>query len=592
VVTTNFPVDGVYDNIPIGRPISNNRIYILDKNGNIQSTGVPGELSISGTGLAWGYLNNVELTFEKFAKNPFVEKERMYRTGDLALWLPDGNIEFLGRIDQQVKIRGNRIEPGEIEAQLLSHDLVKEVVIAVEEEEGNGNNYLCAYWVPVDADADVADADELKEFDGSKLRDYLFDKLPDYMIPSYFVSLNQIPLTPNGKVDREALPDPKVEVREYIPPANEREKELVNIWAEVLNLETERISVEVSFFRLGGHSLKATMLVAKIYETFNIKVPLVKIFKMPTIRGIANYIRDSENSMEVVQEDKIVLLKRKSPKARNLFFIHDGSGEVEGYLEFCHLLKNEFNCWGIRSDRVDYYGPGNLSFQEIAEKYIGKIKEIQPHGPYYIAGWSIGGTIGFEIVRQMETSMNEKIAFFSIIDSVPPKRRLLKIGEKFSLRSEMKYIQYSFPGIRFNKKILKKASGVEELWVAFIDELEKNNCDPQTIEKAIVEMNAYIIPAYARRSIPKLIQYLNVGRTLTTAWKFYAPAGKINTPIYYFGASQTEWINKERWNGYTTKSLKFQVVTGDHFSIFRKPHVKPFVRKFCQELDRCENCQL
>ncbi len=274
-------------NIAIGKPLSNIKAYIIDKNSNIQPIGIRGELCFAGIGLGRGYLNRPELTAEKFVENPFVLGERMYKTGDLARWLPDGNIEYLGRIDHQVKIRGYRIELGEIENKLLSHEDVKETaVIAI--DDNSGNKYICAYVVSEG------------ELTVSALRAYLSKDLPDYMIPSYFIQLEKLPLTKNGKVDRKALP--KLETggniitgTEYEAPRNSTEEKLVAIWRDVL--EVEKISINDNFFELGGHSLKATSLMAKIHKVLNAEVPLKEIFINPTIKGISEYIKYSEESI-------------------------------------------------------------------------------------------------------------------------------------------------------------------------------------------------------------------------------------------------------------------------------------------------------
>ncbi|MDP4147694.1 MAG: amino acid adenylation domain-containing protein, partial [Bacillota bacterium] len=205
--------------ISIGKPISNTRLYIVDKNNKLQPLGVPGELCISGEGLAIGYLNRPELTEEKFIANPYEPGEKMYKTGDLARWLPDGNIEFIGRMDHQVKIRGYRIELGEIESQLLKHEEIKEAVV-IDREDTEGNKYLCAYVV------------SNKEITVTELREHLAKELPDYMIPAYFIQLENIPLTPNGKIDRKALPEPEGEINtgvEYAAPRNEVEEKIVKV---------------------------------------------------------------------------------------------------------------------------------------------------------------------------------------------------------------------------------------------------------------------------------------------------------------------------------------------------------------------------
>ncbi|MGD2089482.1 MAG: amino acid adenylation domain-containing protein [Candidatus Aminicenantes bacterium] len=271
--------------IPIGKPILNVRLYILDRNGLLQPLGVPGELCIGGVGLARGYLNNPELTFEKFidfnrsyrSYKSYIPN-KLYRTGDLCRWQPDGNIEFFGRIDFQVKIRGFRIELGEIESRLSNHDNVKENLVLA--KKGNkGDKYLCAYIVPREAAA----------FEEIELREYLAADLPDYMVPAYFVMLDKIPLTPGGKPDRKVLPEPDYREtgREYIAPQDEIERKLVDIWLEVLQPGNELISTDANFFKLGGHSLKAALLISKIHQVFNVQLPVGAIFQSPTVSTLA-----------------------------------------------------------------------------------------------------------------------------------------------------------------------------------------------------------------------------------------------------------------------------------------------------------------
>ncbi|WP_140399040.1 condensation domain-containing protein, partial [Paenibacillus thiaminolyticus] len=237
-----------------------------------------GELCISGAGVARGYLNRPELTGERFADNPFEPGARMYRTGDLAKWLPDGNIEYLGRVDHQVKIRGYRIELGEVEAQLLKIASVQEAV-AIAREDGDGQPYLCAYI--------VAD----KELTSGELRNALSQALPGYMVPSCFVQLEHMPLTPNGKIDRKALPEPDGSMQtgaEHVAPRTAVEAQLAQIWQEVLGLP--RIGVKDHFFDIGGHSLRATALVAKLHKEMGIEMPLREVFQSPTIEQMAEVI--------------------------------------------------------------------------------------------------------------------------------------------------------------------------------------------------------------------------------------------------------------------------------------------------------------
>jgi len=291
--STTYQIQGKYEeNIPIGTPIANSTAYIIDENSQPVPLGVCGELAVGGKGVARGYLNNPELTKEKFPVNPFVPGDRMYKTGDLARWLANGNIEFLGRMDNQVKIRGFRVEPAEIERQLLNHPHIKGVVVVAGEpnlqgtREKKGEKYLCAYIVPAAADS--------PSLGPSQLREYLAGDLQDHMIPSYFVILDKIPLTANGKIDRQALPTPeRTKGGEYTGPRNQIEKKLVKIWAEILEVEKEIIDIDANFFQLGGHSLKATILASRIHQELNVNIPLAEIFILPTIRELAQYLKDA-----------------------------------------------------------------------------------------------------------------------------------------------------------------------------------------------------------------------------------------------------------------------------------------------------------
>ena len=276
---------------PLGRPIANTQTYLLDKHLRPVPIGVTGELYIGGDGLARGYCNRPELTAEKFITHSFDGEppRRLYKTGDLARYFPDGNIEFLGRVDNQVKIRGYRVEPGEIESVLRQHSQVRETVVTVREDEP-GNKRLIAYVVLKN---DFA-------LNSTKLHSYLKDKLPPYMMPSAFVSLDALPLTPHGKLDQRALPAPeqtRPELAEsYQAPRNPVEESLARIWAEVLKLE--KVGVNDNFFDLGGHSLKAVQVISRARNTFEVDLPLRRLFETPTIVGLAEGIETLRWAMQ------------------------------------------------------------------------------------------------------------------------------------------------------------------------------------------------------------------------------------------------------------------------------------------------------
>jgi amino acid adenylation domain-containing protein len=273
--------------VPIGKPIANTQVYILDRYLNPVPIGVPGELHVGGDGLAQGYLNRPELTAEKFIGNPFSSngESRLYKTGDLARYLPDGNIDFLGRIDDQVKFRGYRIELGEIEAVLGQHDAIQQAVVVAREDQP-GDRRLVAYAVASPGMSALA----------SELRSYLQQKLPEYMVPAAFMFVESMPLTGNGKLDRKALPAPE-QTRpdlneEYTAPRTADEELLAGIWSEVLKVE--KVGIYDNFFDLGGHSLLATQIVSRIRSTFSIEFPLRSLFEIPTVAELAAMIEQNQ----------------------------------------------------------------------------------------------------------------------------------------------------------------------------------------------------------------------------------------------------------------------------------------------------------
>ncbi|BFH13822.1 hypothetical protein J6TS7_53130 [Paenibacillus dendritiformis] len=322
--------------VPIGRPIPNHRVYIVGANDQLLPVGIAGELCISGAGVARGYLNRPELTAEKFVDNPFEPGGRMYRTGDLAKWLPDGTIAYLGRIDHQVKIRGYRIELGEVEAQLLKTASVREAV-AIAREDGDGQPYLCAYI--------VAD----KELTSGDLRSALSQALPGYMVPSCFVQLEHMPLTPNGKIDRKALPAPDGSMQtgaDYVAPRTAVEAELAQTWQEVLGIP--RIGVKDNFFDIGGHSLRATTLVAKLHKEMGIEMPLREVFQYPTIEQMAEAITGKEHhavyrSIPIAEESACYPLSSAQKRLYILSQLEGGelSYNMPGVLEMEGALDRE-----------------------------------------------------------------------------------------------------------------------------------------------------------------------------------------------------------------------------------------------------------
>ena len=361
-------------NMPIGKPLQNVQVYILDKNNRPQPVGVPGELCIAGVGVARGYLNRPELTAEKFILNPFSElNQLMYRTGDLARWLPDGNIEFLGRMDYQIKIRGYRIELGEIESELMKHDSVKEAVV-VAKDGRDGNKHICAYI--------VSD----RELTVHELREHMLRTLPDYMVPSYFVKLESMPLTSSGKANRRALPDPDIRLGtgvEYAKPTNDVEKKMVDIWQQVLNLE--RVGIDDNFFELGGNSLSLITVVSMFLEAFDVELSPRQLFETPTIRILAQRLDKGDYKAQ----EPLLLLNRKTENQVFCFPPIGGYGLV---------YKNMADMW----EDYSCYSFNYIDDPDMLKIYVEQITQIQKEGPYVLLGWSAGGNLAFEVAKEME----------------------------------------------------------------------------------------------------------------------------------------------------------------------------------------------
>ncbi|UCH93630.1 MAG: amino acid adenylation domain-containing protein, partial [Candidatus Aminicenantes bacterium] len=363
-------------NVPIGKPLPNMKFYILNPQGMLQPMGAAGELCIGGAGVARGYLNQPELTAEKFlsVSNKYYRSymshmSYIYKTGDLARWLPDGNVEFLGRMDHQVKVRGYRIELGEIESKLLEHEDIKEAVV-VEKTEESDDRYLCGYIISG------------QTLEAAQLREYLGQKLPDYMVPWFFVQMDRFPLTPNGKIDRKALPDPDtVGEVEYAAPGSKAEHQLVDIWAGVLSVNKETLGIDNRFFDLGGNSLKAIMIIAKIHKTFDVKISLADIFNIQTIRGVSRLIekKPGDKFISIEPAEKKEYYKLSSAQKR-LYILQqmelDGTAynisqimEIQGELEkerlkttFCRLIKRH------ESLRTSFKIIGDRQVQEIHDE--------------------------------------------------------------------------------------------------------------------------------------------------------------------------------------------------------------------------------
>jgi len=402
--------------VPIGRPIANARIYIVDGQGEPVPVGVRGELYIGGAGVARGYLNRAELTAERFVGDPFSAEPgaRMYKTGDLGRWLPDGTIEFLGRNDDQVKIRGFRIELGEIEAKLASHAGVREAVV-IAREDTPGEKRLVAYYSAATTER-VLEGESGEPVGvvvgAEQLRAYLAAKLPEYMVPAAYVKLERMPLTPNGKLDRKALPLPEFLARRNHSIRTLEEEMLRSLFAEVLGVA--QVELDDNFFELGGHSLLVAQLGRRIRAVLGVETSIRTFLEAPTVASLATrlHIKPSASSFEVI------LPIRSGGTLPPLFLVHPAYGLSWCYVGFLKYVEPERPIYGLQARSFTASRNPEQTAEEMAVDYVDEIRKIQPAGPYYLIGWSIGGLLAFAMANLLQ-SQGEQIALLSLLDTVP-----------------------------------------------------------------------------------------------------------------------------------------------------------------------------
>lgn len=544
VATTSYEVQQKItgSTVPIGRPLENVQIYILDPWMNPQPIGVAGELYVSGVQLARGYLNRPDLTADRFVANPFASEpgQRMYRTGDLARYLADGNVEFLGRVDQQVKIRGFRIELGEIETVLSGQtDILDAVVKPV--TAPSGDTRLAAYLIPETG----------KSIDTDHLKDTLKSRLPEYMIPEAFTFLDSFPLTPNGKVNYRALPDPVFsatgEQKESVKPQTVLEVRLADIWKEVLG--RQQIGTTDNFFDLGGHSLLAMKLLTAIEQQMGHDINLVNFFQDPTIAHMARIIEEDAQ----FESGAMLIRLRKGSDRQPLFFVHPSGGSVHHYSELSKLLRTDRAVYGIQAQGLDGKMELHKSIEDMAGAYIRTIREKQAHGPYLLASWSLGVIIVHEMARQ-----------------------LLHLGERVDLL--MQFDQGPFVHHEKPKDTAEMLTTMFKRYFKVDTEYLRTLAEDDQYRYVIKKAKKYkAIPRFVRLADFK--RYIVVNETQIQAWLNYKAkpyAGKI---VLFkseenAGAPQTDL-------GWSKLVSGVQIIEtpGDHISMLLQPNVSTLAEK-------------
>ncbi len=402
--------DSTWGEIPIGKPLPNVEVYVLDEQQHPLPIGQVGELCIGGPGLARGYLNMPDRTAAKFIAHPSRPGDRLYRTGDQVRFRPDGHLEFIGRIDFQVKIRGFRIELGEVEAQLAKHPTIRQVVVLAQERAGS--KYLVAYVVPYVGSV----------LDPKGLTHWAPDILPNYMIPRQWVILASLPLTPNGKVDRNALsslaPIDRAAATDSEPPQDALERQLLQLWEEVLG---QSIGVHDNFFELGGHSLLVARLCDRVEQQLQRGLSPMVLFQAPTVRQLSQYLRQEQPlDLGDLGASSAVVIQAGAATRPPLFAIHVLGEGGRFFRPLAQHLGLEQSVYGLAVQMLDPENAPPNRVEDLAAYYIREIQTLQPQGPYYLVGMSYGGTIAYEIARQME-QLGLTVGMVALLDTYGPE---------------------------------------------------------------------------------------------------------------------------------------------------------------------------
>jgi amino acid adenylation domain-containing protein len=549
--------------VTIGPPIVDTQLYILDPNLQPVPIGIPGHLHIGGIGLARGYINQPDLTAEKFIPDPFssVPGQRLYKTGDLASFLPNGDIRFLGRMDFQIKIRGFRIEPGDIEAVLAKHAQIQNCAVTLRETTQN-MPCLAAYIVPNTKEAPSV----------SELRSFLREKLPEYMIPWAFVFLETMPLTLNKKIDRKALPPldkTKTESEnELIPAHSSIERQLAAIWEDLLSIK--QVAVNQNFFDLGGNSLLAIGLMRQIQEGFRAEVLLSDLFANPTIEKMARFLDSQEGSSQA----SLLIPHRTEGTKRPLFFVPGAGGQSFYLVDLVRHLEPDQPFYSFQAMGLDHSSEPLNSIPEFAQCYLNALKTIQPTGPYLLGGHSFGSHVAFEMARQL-IQQGEKVQRLIVLDTVAPiidERPFSDLRSKTSWMLEI---------LRVLEMMLKTSSNISEEDLQVLDfegQLKLVKQWLKTQQWPSLGNNE----DYFSRQVDVYIKSLNI---------HYRPRTVLPLPLTLFLAKETVSQSRELenefkqriaavkqdkywgWGELTNYSIAVRHVPGNHNTLLMEPDV-------------------
>jgi amino acid adenylation domain-containing protein/non-ribosomal peptide synthase protein (TIGR01720 family) len=568
---THYRMEGVPagGNVPVGKPLQNLRIYIVDEQLNLCPLGVKGEICVAGIGVGRGYLHDEEKTRAVFLEDPFRKAGgvRMYRTGDVGCFLPDGNIVLQGRKDYQVKIRGHRIELGEIEIVLERHPEVVRAVVLLHEDLKRGKR-LAAYVLPAAGVTPTAD----------HLRKWLLAQIPDYMVPASYSLLDNFPLTRQGKIDRKALraPDPSAETagRVYVPPGNIDESKLVEIWEDVLG--QPGIGVTDDYFDLGGHSILAVSLMAKIEKEFGKRIPLAQLFKNPTIAQLAVTLRGETPKAQWEELVEIRGVGSRPP----LFLLAGAGGNVIYFQPLVNRLSADLPVYALQALGLDGVTPPLTRIEDIASRNVQAIRSVSPGGPYYLAGHSFGGVVAFEM-SQILRRQGLEVGMLAILDTPAPV-----------FTPDPYYVSWNDA-----QWLMAIASEIGTFLGTPIDVSyeELAGLDPEDQLTRLVEKIESTGMWAAGTDPGRLRAYLNVYKA-NFQTNYQPPADVLPVPVVLFKTSESrpedikptpemEALKHDAawgWTSFSSQPVSLVDVPGTHLSMLLEPHVAVLAEKLEQ----------
>ncbi|WP_406082633.1 amino acid adenylation domain-containing protein [Streptomyces zaomyceticus] len=532
---------------PIGEPIPDLSLWVVDRAGQPAPIGVPGELLVGGAGLSWGYLHRPDLSARRFVADRFGDTPgaRLYRSGDLARRRADGGLEYLGRIDQQVKIRGFRIELGEIEAVLAAHPRVDDACVTVRDDR------LVGYVV-------TEETGDLNE-----IRAHLAARLPDYMVPSALVSVERIALTRNGKVDRGALPAPEPSrAGEFVAPRDATEHAVARVWSGLLGID--RIGVHDSFFDLGGTSLDLTRLRAEIRRQLGVELDMRDLYSAPTVEMTAMLLEPSHRTRP--QPSPLVPIKPTGGRPP-LFLVHAVGGSVVPYLPLARLIDPDQPLYGLEDPGLDG-GPVTTSLTALAAKYVDAIRVVQPHGPYHLGGWSLGGVVAAEMAGQL-TAAGEQVALVVMLDTgMPPY-----LGEELPDRADL------LGGF------VHDLAGLAGVPAPAYDRVALRGLSPDRQDEALLDLleRAALVPEGIRDDMRERI---GVFEANTRALLRHRP-GPVDGRLVLLSARQQPRRPKTRpWRLLARAGFELHTVPGDHHTMLQQPHLTTLAESLRGVLER------